>query len=325
MEERLKHLYFASCAQDGGIYHFQLLDDRFLSFCEKTSIDRPMYIIQEADRLFVLLRSPFGKTKESGLISFPIEEEGRLGNASSVISTKGEVACHLCSFEGQTYAVNYASGSLFSTGGNLVVRHYGHGIDPKRQQDAHPHMVTPTPDGKFLMCTDLGLDRIFIYDKFLQELSNVSSPAGNGPRHLCVLDCGHVACSDELSCTVSVYAYHQGVLEHEASLPLFEEAKTKGATPAAIRLWNEHVYISVRGADVIVVFRWNQGKLEKVQTKSCEGKSPRDILIVDGILLCMNETSSTVTMFQLNGKGFIGNKIGNDLQIANVLCAVQGS
>ena len=92
----------------------------------------------------------------SGTIAvYPIQSDGRLGQARQVIQQKG-------------------SGPVAS-----------------RQASAHAHEVVLSPDGRFLLSVDLGADRIFVYgfEATTGALTpngkqTVVLPAGYGPRHL---------------------------------------------------------------------------------------------------------------------------------------------
>jgi len=313
------HVYFASCVPAGGICHYLMQEDGSFTFCDKILCDRPMYQIIDDGSMYILLRQPFPSDSESGLISCRIMPDGSLSNVSGAAPTGGIVACHLCMFKGNVYMVNYLSGSISSSAGKIVY-HTGHGPNPGRQEAPHTHMITPTPDGKDLMCTDLGIDCIFIYDENLNEISCAKAPAGSGPRHLAVLDSGHVACVNELSCTVDIYAFGDGKLSFMFSQPLVP-ALSDTSKGAAIRVKRDIIYISVRGNDTVTVFRWHDNRLEQCQCIPCGGKSPRDILVVGNILLCMNESSSTVTAFSLDKNGLLERKLPGDLHIESVLCA----
>ena len=78
-------------------------------------------------------------------------------------STKGIVACHLAESDGSIYCVNYLSGSVIKMP-DTVDTHSGHGINPKRQDAPHTHYVCESPDGKYIFVTDLGIDKIFVYN-----------------------------------------------------------------------------------------------------------------------------------------------------------------
>ncbi len=44
-----------------------------------------------------------------------------------------------------------------------VLAHEGSSIDPDRQGEPHPHMILPSPDGRFVYVTDLGTDQVVRY------------------------------------------------------------------------------------------------------------------------------------------------------------------
>ena len=312
--------YFASCSRDGGICHYTMMPDGMLGFREKVPLDRPMYLARQGDILVALLRAPFPGREESGLVRYAVAPDGTLKAVGGIVGTKGTVAAHLCFFHSTVYVANYLSGSLFREDG-LLCTHTGHGSDPVRQLSPHPHMVNPSPDGIYLLATDLGLDMVCVYDQDFRLVSWAQAPKGSGPRHLVVLDAGHIAVVNEMGCSLSLYAYGAGSLQLEETIPLLPNL-ARGATAAAIRMNGSMVYVSVRGANRIVVLRWDGRHLHPVQDIACGGVSPRDIVIAEGSLWCMNELSSTVVRFLLSPDGSIGGKRGVPLTITHVLSAV---
>ena len=70
------------------------------------------------------------------------------------------------------------------------MQHMGHSKDPQIQNVPHPHSIIASPDNKHVIVSDLGLDKVFIYD-FDASTGALSPPdppyaaieAGSGPRH----------------------------------------------------------------------------------------------------------------------------------------------
>ncbi len=96
----------------------------------------------------------------------PIRPDGSLGAATDVKKDEGEVA--------RTRAATAPPGSFAFSG----------------HDRPHAHMILSDPSGKFVLASDLGLDRIFIWkfdaDKGSLTANNparVSLPPGDGPRH----------------------------------------------------------------------------------------------------------------------------------------------
>ena len=46
---------------------------------------------------------------------------------------------------------------------SAVVQHTGHGPDPKRQEGPHAHEIEVSPDNRFAIASDLGLDQLLVY------------------------------------------------------------------------------------------------------------------------------------------------------------------
>src|SRR5262249_35253614 len=70
------------------------------------------------------------------------------------------------------------------------IKHEGKGPNAARQEQAHVHSVTLSPDNRFVIVADLGQDRVFSYalDPSSAKLTPASPPfvtvdPGVGPRH----------------------------------------------------------------------------------------------------------------------------------------------
>ena len=316
MGERLTHLYFAACAADGGIFHY-ILQNGQLTLRQRLALDRPMYLELQGGTLRVLLLSPFADSAESGLVAVPLDDDGTMGPPSVPVTTHGSEACHLCTRGGVTYVANYTSGSVFSTAGAFVARP-GHGPDPGRQEMSHPHCILPTPDGKYLVGTDLGLDTVFVYDPQLREVSSAKVPDGHGPRHLVFTADGDLLlCVNELASTVTVFRYHDGMLTARGT---FDALPTpdKDSFAAAIRLAGGRVLISHRGQDSITCLRLSGETLTQEYTVPCGGHWPRDFLMAGGLLFCANERSDTVSVLRQEAGGLTDT--GLRLELPRPLC-----
>ncbi len=317
-KERIHHLYFASCEKDGGIYHYTLRDGE-QEFTDKTACDRPMYLNIVGDKLQAVLRSSFADNEESGLITYEISADGSLKQTGKIISTKGVVGCHLCEFAGNTYVANYISGSVFGTNDCLDI-HTGKGVHPIRQEAPHMHFVGPSPDGKYLLAVDLGLDAVFVYDKDLNVVDKAYVPEGHGARHLAYSEDGnYVFCVNELAGSVTVFAYQDGSLTPLETVSALEYP-VEGNTAAAIRIKGDYVYVSHRGDDSIACLSWHDEKLQLCAVTKCGGEGPRDFIIIDDLLLCTNEKSHTISVLSVNGANIVdtGKRIG----IKSPICVV---
>lgn len=290
------NIYIASCEEDGGIYHYQTDGEGGISLLKKYSLDRPMHMIISGDRLYCLLRAPFGDCDSSGLVSFRIEEDGSLSGETSVQSTEGVVACHLAEIDGEIYCANYLSGSVIKVPDTLVV-HSGHGVNRQRQESSHTHYIGQTPDHKFVLVTDLGLDKIFLYSKDLTLHSVTDMPPGCGPRHLAIHGDGKtIFCANELNSTISVLEYESESLFLKDTVSTLPSDFEGVSACAAIRCEGEKVYVSNRGHDSIAIFNYGDGKLQLEGFVQTHGSETRDFWLDEEVFICANQFSDNVTV-----------------------------
>ena len=323
-------LYIASCVKDGGIYHYERNENGALTLVEKTELDRPMYMIIENGRMYVVLKAPCAE-EESGVIVYDLDEAGRLCNPSQMLCTRGVEACHIAVNKGAIYCANYTTGSVIllpdpksagsqNTGAlkEVLVQHSGHGPHPTRQKGPHTHFVGMTPDGKYLCVTDLGLDTIFLYHPDMTLHTSVKVPEGHGVRHLAFSEDGkYLFAANELGSTVAAYAYRDGEPAFLDLCPALPATFTGESTIAAIRVKDGLIYVSNRGHDSIAVLQFAHEKLRLLKTYPCGGSSPRDFIFAGEDIVCTNQFGNNVTI--LDGtKDFV---LREELQIAAPLCA----
>lgn len=316
----MEHIYILSCEKDGGIYHY-LFENGEFQFVDKTPLDRPMYAIIREDKIHVILREVDEVTHFGGILSFDIDLNGMLINPTKIESTMGVVPCHLEVKNNDKYVVNYLSGNIVKIG-EKVVAHNGKGVHPVRQEAAHTHFVCISPDEKYILCTDLGVDKVFVYTKQLEKVSEVKITDGYGPRHIIFSKDGNfafVAC--ELSSTVEVLRYANGKFEYINSINCLPKDFNGQSTVAAIRRKGNYIYVSNRGHDSIAIFKFENDALNLVEIVSCGGKSPRDINIIGDYIFSTNELSNNVTIFKIENDGTL-KKICNEILSPNPVCIV---
>lgn len=295
-------VWAASCVPDGGIAQYELNAEGKLSWRSFLNLDRPMYFIKEGDTLHTLLRAPEGLEGKSGYIKV----DAKLTEASAPVSTQGVVACHLCKAGERAYAVNYLSGNLSMIGGGEVTHEPAENHQPGRQDAPHTHCVIPTLEGDALLCTDLGLDTIFVYDLDLNLLSKCQMPKGHGVRHLVAGKNGFYYAVNELMSTVSVLKYEAEAHELKCLSSYSCGISMEGNTAAAIRLTKDgkHLFVSHRGADTVSVFSVSENgrSLALLHNIPCGGQGPRDMILTpdERFILCANERSGDLTVLALD-------------------------
>ena len=317
---RAFHMYVASCVPDGGIYHY-VYENGKMQEISKTAADRPMYLAFSGNRLYAVLREPFADSPNSGVCCWDVEADGNLYHQSEITSTKGRVGCHLMADNERVYVANYLSGSVCMLPEGRLAIHSGTGLNPVRQEAPHVHFVGFTPDHKWLLAVDLGVDAIYMYSPDLQISRRVPMPAGHGCRHLAWSEDGQYCfCVNELACSLSLLRYAQEELVLVDTVPLLSEEDLGSSTAAAIRVVGECVYISIRGCDKLVKLTHHGDVLTKPILSDAEGNSPRDMHIIGDLLFCANEGSDSVTAFRITEGGL--ESLNLRLSVPKPLCIV---
>lgn len=311
-----KNIYIASYEENGGIYVCGTDGEGRFEIKDKILLDRPMYLTIADNKMYALLRE-IGIDQQSGMCTFEIGADGRLSHRSNVISTMGEVACHICVSGTDVYAANYISGSIIHFPDQVVI-HEGSGRNSERQQSPHAHFVGITPDDKYICAADLGLDKVMFYDRELNYQFQVGVPDGYGARHCAFSEDGkYMYCVNEIVSSVTVFRYRGKDTIALRTYDALPKDYQKHNQAAAIRVYKNRVYVSNRGHDSIAVFEIFGEKLELIDFIST-GREPRDFNIIDDVLVCCNMLDDNVTFYLLNDQ----NRKVLTLPIKKPLCVI---
>lgn len=289
----MRTVYVASQCEEGGIYRLSLSDDGKLSFAEKYESPKPAYFCMDGDYLYALLREPF--LMSSGLQKYRMLSDDSLEKIGDIQSVHGTIAAHVYARGSRVFVANYINGTA------ILMPDKMYAFDGY----SHPHCVTPAPDGKYVVITDLGTDRVYVFDMDLDYVSDCRLPKGSGPRHLVFSHDGKWAyCANQDSSTVSVMSYCGGKLEHIESVSTLPENFKGRNEVSAIRLSDDgqRLYVSNRGHDSAAVFDVCGNKLEIDGFIPCFGKEPREMTLVDNFLLFGNIISGDITVFDVSGE-----------------------
>lgn len=279
----------------------------------------PLYLDIQDDKLYSLKQD--GDT--AGIATFEIAD-GELKFIDECLP-EGENGCYLTASSDGKYMLDavYDSGKLrlykMDEHGIVVERldvFQVEGNGPHERQDhAHSHFVTETPDGKYFAAVDLGADKIVTFsieEERLVVVAESKVAPGSGPRHLVFSDAGDYAyILTELSNEVIAAEYNDGAFSPIATYSLLPEDFTEHSQAAAIRKHpnGKYIYASNRGHNSIAVFeiKDNGKSLDRLQIESSNGNWPRDFNITpDGqYLVCAHEKSHNLVLFKINEDGTI--------------------
>lgn len=205
-------------------------------------------------------------------------------------------------------------GSLGET--SAFIQYTGAGVHPQRQQGPHSHAIDVSPDNKFVLVTDLGLDKLFVYrfDSRRGKLTLNDPPfarlhPGAGPRHLVFHPGGRfVYVISEIQSTITAFAYdaRSGRLKELQTITTLPQAftGTSSAAEVLVHPGGNFLYASNRGHDSIAVFAIDPktGRLTPVEWVSAEGKTPGQFGIdpSGSWLIAANQASDSLVLFRLD-------------------------
>jgi 6-phosphogluconolactonase len=244
-------------------------------------------------------------------------------------------------------ASTYGVYSLQSNGSvhaqpSVVLKNSGHGPNPQRQDQSHPHQFITDHSNRFAFAVDLGSDRIYQYlfhpdatDKNILTV-NPHAPyyqarAGSGPRHLAFHpSMKYVYLSHELDSTMSVLAFNsdEGTLsEVQVITMLPQEADPSKCSGAEVQVSPDgrFVYGSNRGdSNTFVIYQVDQhsGKLTLVGHQESGGDIPRYFTLDESgeTLLAANQESNNIRVFKRDIESGLLKQIGGIDNIERPTC-----
>ena len=245
-------------------------------------------------------------------------------------TTNGDWPCHLrIDATGKwIIAANYGTGNAavypILEDGSLgeitdFVQHSGKGPNEKRQEGPHAHSSTFSPDNRFVIIADLGIDQLVIYSfdvmtGKLEPHAVAKSQPGAGPRHTIFHPNGTwFYAANELGSTVSAYDYDaaSGTLAEKQSIStLPSNAPENIVADIHISDSGKRLYVSNRGHNSIAVFDISDdGSLSLVSIPGCGGNWPRNFALApnEQFVLVANQYSNDVCVLPiLEGQEALG-------------------
>ena len=289
--------------------------------------------------------SNYESQKSGGISALATDRQtGKLVFLNEVPS-RGQGPCYVTLDKTGRYVLvaNYDGGSVavFPVGpdgrlgaASAFVQHTGHGVNPQRQEGPHAHAIELSPDNRFAIAADLGLDELLIYrlDPSRGTLTPNNPPfatvePGAGPRHLAFLPDGKfLYVINEMQSSITAFSYDAGALRNLGTVStLPKEFKgNNDAAEIAAHPTGKFLYGSNRGHDSIAVFSIDPaaGTLTPVEYASTRGKTPRNFAIdpTGSYLLVANQDSNSVVGFRIDAKTGRLTPTGQVLEFPSPVC-----
>jgi 6-phosphogluconolactonase len=313
-----------------GIYsfHWDLKTGSLTDIRAAGNAGNPSFLVVHPNGRFLYAVSEGGSTDSDGVTAFAISDpkaSGQLRDLGSV-SSMGKGPCHLSldSSGRWLFVANYGSGSIavypVRSDGTLgdarqtiQQQDPAAGDSPKRP---HAHEVVPSPDGRFLLSVDLGLDKVFIYrfDPISGSLtandpSALQFPSKYGPRHLVFSkDARRVYLLTELTAKLVTLGWDGArgslvQLAETSALPPGYAGPPSGAE-LALSVDGRFLYASNRAqSNSIAAFRIGfDGLPTLIGSVESGGRTPRFIVIDPSgrFVLAANQDSNDIAAFRID-------------------------
>jgi 6-phosphogluconolactonase len=289
----------------------------------------------------------YQNAKSGSVSSFAVDRHTGKLRPLNTVASRGADPCHLAVDKNGAHVLvaNYTGGSVavlpIGADGMLgeasdFVQHLGSSVDPERQKEPHAHNVVLTPDNRFAVVADLGLDKLKVYrfdiekGKFSpNDPPSCSVKPGSGPRHIALHPNGRWAyVINEMGNSITAFdwdgdkgSFHE--LQSISTLP--KDFKGENTTAElVVHPSGRYLYGSNRGHDSIAVYAIDpaKGLLTLIEDVPTLGKEPRNFAIdpTGAYLFAANQNSNTVVVFRVNPRNGRLTPTGEKVEVVSPVC-----
>jgi len=271
------------------------------------------------------------------------------------VPASGTSTCYISIDKTGRYVMlaNFGSGSVsvihVKDDGSLgelasFIQDVGHSVDPSIQTEPHTHLIGVSPDNRYVIVSDLGLDQVLIFH--FDEKTGMLSPAGppsatvypgGGPRHFTFDPAGKFGYQlSEMSGNVDVFAWDpiKGSLTEVQRVHTVPHNFFGGNHSAEIEVHPSGKFLyesnrrtqgeNIRGPDTIGVFAIDQknGTLSRVEEVLSGGVMPRSFALdpTGNFLLSAHQLSNNIVVFKVDSSTGRLTKTGNEVQVDTPVC-----
>lgn len=306
---------YTGSAKGITIFDVDVENGVFVPRCE-VEVDNSSYLAASRDGRYLY------SIADEGVVSFRILENGSLSKLGTA-KIKGMRGCHLDVDEDNRYLFvsGYHDGKVTVMNinpdgcvGAIVdgVFHKGYGSVAERNFRPHVSCTRMTPDKKFIVAADLGVDQVMIYrltDNKLVQVGTIRCERESAPRHFCFSSDGRfMYLMYELKNVIDVFAYETG-----ERAPKFEKIQTISTiggkryseltAACTIRFSPDEKYLfcTNAGDEAVTIYTRDEGSglLENLCTLPISGEYPKDVAVFPDQrhIASINHESGDITFF----------------------------
>jgi 6-phosphogluconolactonase len=320
---------YAQNRESKGIYAFRFdaATGEFTPLGLAAESPNPSFLAVDPTRRFLYAVNEvkdYRGPNSGGVRAFAMDRStGKLTLLNEVPSNGGD-PCYLALDKKGKYVftANYGGGSVaafpFLPDGRLGESSTFVQFQAKGEKAPHAHAINVSPDNRFVLTADLGLDQMTAF-RFDQESGSFAPrnsqtfkvDPGAGPRHFVFHPNGKFAyVLTELQSGIVLFAYDpaSGTLRRLQTVSTLPKgyAGTKHGAEVQVHPSGKFLYASNRGHDSIAVFaiNKNKGTLTRVEIVPTKGKEPRHFAIdpTGSYLLAANQHSHNMVVFRIDAR-----------------------
>jgi 6-phosphogluconolactonase len=310
--------------------------------------ENPSYLALAPSGDFLYAANETGGAKPGGVSAFAFDKKTGQLQFLDRQSSGGDGPCYVSVDAHRKWAMvaNYGGGSLaalpIKDDGSLAplaefIQHTGTGPNKQRQEKAHVHSATFSPDEHFLLVADLGMDQLSLYRFYPRapkfpltspDDSVVTINPGSGPRHISFYPGKPwLYLMNEMGGAVDAFHYADGKLtpfQHISAHP----AGFTGAIGSAdihVAPGGKFLYASNRGDEntlTVYSIDTTSGELTLKGYQPVLGKTPRNFIIdpTGQWLMVANQGSNNVVLFKIDPVTGMPQPAGKSLEIPAPVC-----
>jgi 6-phosphogluconolactonase len=273
----------------------------------------------------------------------------------NTLPTGGTSTCFISTDKTGKYVLmaNFGSGSVsvirLKNDGSLgeqtsFIQNIGHSVNPAIQTSPHPHSILVSPDNRYVIVSDLGLDKVMIFH-FDEKTGELTPPdptfatvkPGGGPRHFAFAPSGKFGYQlSEMSGNVDAFAWDPT----RGTLTTVQTSETKPhdftgenhSAEIAVSPDGKFLYESNRrntgdtgwGPESIGIFAIDpeKGTLTLVEQAPSGAIMPRNFAIdpTGSYLLVAHQYSNNVIVFKIDRATGRLTKTGNEIKLDVPVC-----
>jgi 6-phosphogluconolactonase len=328
------------------IYDFNSATGEAKLIWNTDSVTNPSYLTISKDQKYVYAVNETNGANPGRVTAYSFDKKNVKLNLINTTASGGDGPCYISTTNDNKWlaVANYSSGTatMFPVNADGAVQPYTQIIydsiykTPGEIATPHVHETVFSPDEKYLITPDLGLDKLIVYEfnpssktpLTVPSTSIAQSAKGTGPRHITFSkDKKFVYLLHEMGGTVSAYAYYDGKLKQVQDITTFPTGFTGHIDGAEIMISSDgkFLYASDRGdLNLIAIFSIDAetGKLTLKGTQSTMGEHPRNFIIdpTGNYLLVANQDSENIVIFKRNKETGLLTNTGNQIHIPRPVC-----